>query len=336
MTKIITAIAEENILKKIIKNKLVENKNILYREAIIDIVKKDKKINIIIISEKIPGEISLIKLLKNIKKINKKIKIIMILENKKIEEKLNKINITDIYYNNIFSIYKLIKNLKEKRNINLKNNIIQIKNNIVKSKKQNLEKDKKNVICIFGEDQINRKIMELIIEKNLIIKHIKIVIINLKINKRKNINKKISEINKTKNNYYLIMKENYKIKEKIIDKNIKEIININQILKNKNNLIKIKIINKIIKKYIKNNYYIIFNINFFIKKLNKNPLRLKNKNYLILENNKNNLLNLYKNKIESKNIYLIIINYYKSNLSKYFYKIILRNKFKKIKIINLI
>ena len=37
MTKIITAIAEENILKKIIKNKLVENKNILYREAIIDI-----------------------------------------------------------------------------------------------------------------------------------------------------------------------------------------------------------------------------------------------------------------------------------------------------------
>ena len=191
MTKIITAIAEENILKKIIKNKLVENKNILYREAIIDIVKKDKKINIIIISEKIPGEISLIKLLKNIKKINKKIKIIIILENKKIEEKLNKINITDIYYNNIFSIYKLIKNLKEKRNINLKNNIIQLKNNIFKSKKHNLEKDKKNVICIFGEDRINRKIMELIIEKNLIIKNIKIVIINLKINKRKNINKKI-------------------------------------------------------------------------------------------------------------------------------------------------
>ena len=65
MTKIITAIAEENILKKIIKNKLVENKNILYREAIIDIVKKDKKINIIIISEKIPGEISLKKYKKN-------------------------------------------------------------------------------------------------------------------------------------------------------------------------------------------------------------------------------------------------------------------------------
>ena len=68
MTKIITAIAEENILKKIIKNKLVENKNILYREAIIDILKKDKKIDTIIISEKIPGEINFIKLLKNIKK----------------------------------------------------------------------------------------------------------------------------------------------------------------------------------------------------------------------------------------------------------------------------
>ena len=131
------------------------------------------------------------------------------------------------------------------------------------------------------------------------------------------------------------MREKYKIKEKIIDKNIKEIIKINSILKNKNNLIKIKIIKRIIKKYKKNNYYIIFNINFFIKKFNKIPLGLKNKNYIILENNINNLINIYKNEIENKNIYLILINYYKNNISKYFYKIIIQNKFKKIKIINL-
>lgn len=335
MTKIVTAIAEENILKKMVRNKLIENKNILYREAIIDILKKDKKIDIIIISEKTPGEMNLINLVKNIKKINKKIKIIVILENKKMEETLKKINIIDIYYNNIVSIYKLVENLKEKRNkdINLKNKFINIIKNIFKYKQINSIKNKNNIICLFGEDRINKKIIELIIEKKLIIKNKKIIIINLKINNKNKTNKKIIKINKSKNSYYLITKESYKIKEKIIDKNIKEIININAILKNKNNLIKKRIIKKIINKYIKNHYYIIFNINFLKKKINKIPIQLKNINYMVFENNINNLLKLYRYK--NKNIYLIIINYYKNNVSKYFYKIILKNKFKKIKIINI-
>ena len=334
MTKIVTAIAEENILKKMVRNKLIENKNILYREAIIDILKKDKKIDIIIISEKTPGEMNLINLVKNIKKINKKIKIIVILENKKMEETLKKINIIDIYYNNIVSIYKLVENLKEKRNkdINLKNKFINIIKNIFKYKQINSIKNKNNIICLFGEDRINKKIIELIIEKKLIIKNKKIIIINLKINNKNKTNKKIIKINKSKNSYYLITKESYKIKEKIIDKNIKEIININAILKNKNNLIKKRIIKKIINKYIKNHYYIIFNINFLKKKINKIPIQLKNINYMVFENNINNLLKLYRYK--NKNIYLIIINYYKNNVSKYFYKIILKNKFKKIKKIN--
>ena len=335
MTKIVTAIAEENILKKMVRNKLIENKNILYREAIIDILKKDKKIDMIIISEKTPGEMNLINLVKNIKKINKKIKIIVILENKKMEETLKKINIIDIYYNNIVSIYKLVENLKEKRNkdINLKNKFINIIKNIFKYKQINSIKNKNNIICLFGEDRINKKIIELIIEKKLIIKNKKIIIINLKINNKNKTNKKIIKINKSKNSYYLITKESYKIKEKIIDKNIKEIININAILKNKNNLIKKRIIKKIINKYIKNHYYIIFNINFLKKKINKIPIQLKNINYMVFENNINNLLKLYRYK--NKNIYLIIINYYKNNVSKYFYKIILKNKFKKIKIINI-
>ena len=163
MTKIVTAIAEENILKKMVRNKLIENKNILYREAIIDILKKDKKIDMIIISEKTPGEMNLINLVKNIKKINKKIKIIVILENKKMEETLKKINIIDIYYNNIVSIYKLVENLKEKRNkdINLKNKFINIIKNIFKYKQINSIKNKNNIICLFGEDRINKKIIEL-------------------------------------------------------------------------------------------------------------------------------------------------------------------------------
>ena len=79
MDNIITAIYEEKILRKIIKNKLIKNENILYKEAIIDIVKKNKKIDILIISEKIPGDIDIIKLIKKIKNINKKIEIIIIL-----------------------------------------------------------------------------------------------------------------------------------------------------------------------------------------------------------------------------------------------------------------
>ncbi len=64
MTKIVTAIYEENILRKMIKNKIIKNKNILYREAILDTIKNNKKIESIIISEKIPGEINFIKLIK--------------------------------------------------------------------------------------------------------------------------------------------------------------------------------------------------------------------------------------------------------------------------------
>ncbi len=108
MREIITAIAEEKILKIIIKNKIIENKNILYKEAVLDIIKKNKNIKTIIISEKIPGEIEFRKLIKKIKNINKNINIIVIASNKKKKKELEKNNIENIYYNNIWNIYKLI------------------------------------------------------------------------------------------------------------------------------------------------------------------------------------------------------------------------------------
>ena len=55
-----------------------------------------------------------------------------------------------------------------------------------------------------------------------------------------------------------------------------------------------------------------------------------------MENNKENLLKLNRNINKDKKINFIILNYQKNNISKYFYKIILKNKFNKIKIINLI
>ena len=338
MNEIITAISEENILKKIMKNKTINNKNILYKEAILEILKKNKNIDIIIISEKIPGDIDFIKLIKQIQKMIPKIEIMVILSNKKREEELTKLKIKNIYYNHIISIYKLIKEIKEKNKFilpteeNKKTKIINIiKNKVKKNKKLQIEN---NVICIYGKDKIDRKIIELIIIKKLIKKNKKIIILNLKINNKK-ANRKFKKIIKRKtinNKYYL--KVNYQIKEKSINKKIKQIININKILNKKNNLIKIKILKEIIKKYKLNNYYIIINLNYNNKKIIINKINIKNKyiNLIIIENNIKNFLELNKN--INKNLNLIIINYNKNNLSKYFYQIILKNKFNKIKIIS--
>lgn len=351
MSNIITAISEEKILKKIINNKITENRNILYKEAIIDILKKNKNIEIIIISENIQGDIDFIKLIKKIKNINKKIEIIIILSNKKLEKELIKNNIKSIYYNNLFSINKLLKKLNQN---NLNNKIVnkKINNNKLNKRKINYIINKfkniknkinnkkinyiaKKVIMIYGNDKINRKIIKLIILKKLLIENKKIIIINIKTNKIKKQEKKIKIINikKIKNKYYLKIENNKKLKEKIINKNIKEIININKILKNKNRLIKIKILKNIIKKYNKN-YYLVFDIEESNKITEINTICKPNTcmNIIVMENNKQNLIKLNKKII--KNIYLIIINYKKNNLSKYFYQIILKNKFNKIKIIN--
>lgn len=338
MNEIITAIAEENILKKIMKNKTINNKNILYKEAILEILKKNKNIDIIIISEKIPGDIDFIKLIKQIQKMIPKIEIMVILSNKKREEELIKLKIENIYYNHIISIYKLIKEIKEINKFilptekNKKIKIIDIiKNKVKKNKKLQIEN---NVICIYGKDKIDRRIIELIIIKKLIKINKKIIILNLKINNKK-LNRKLKKIIKKRtinNKYYL--KVNYEIKEKLINKKIKQIININKILNKKNNLIKIKILKEIIKKYKLNNYYIIINVNYNNKKIIINKINTKNKyiNLIILENNIKNFLELNKN--INKNLNLIIINYNQNNLSKYFYQIILKNKFNKIKIIS--
>lgn len=339
MYKIITAIAEESILKKIMKNLKIENKNIIYREAILDILKKNKNIDIIIISEKIPGEIDFIKLINQIQKLVPKIKIMIILSNKKREQELKNLKVKNIYYNNIVSTYRLIKEIKEikeEKKIILtigekqKTKII----NIIKNKIKKYIKlpNESNVICIYGKDKIDKKIIELIMIKKLINKNKRVVFFNLKINNKKSNNsfKKILKRKTIKNKYYL--KVNYKVKEKIINRKVKQIININNILNKKDNLTKIKIVKEIIKKYELNNYYIIININY--KKIKLNKINIKNKyiNIIILENNLKNLLELNKN--INKKLNLIIINDIKFNLSKYFYKIILRNKFNKIKIIN--
>ena len=69
LKKIITAINNPKLNEELKKEKnfKVIGKDIQYREAILEILEKNKNINIIILSENIPGEIKLENLIKKIK-----------------------------------------------------------------------------------------------------------------------------------------------------------------------------------------------------------------------------------------------------------------------------
>lgn len=135
------------------KNFEIVGKDIQYKEAILEILEKDNNIDLIIISEKISGEMKLEKLIQKIKQINEKIKLIFILEKENInlEKILIKNNILDIYYNNKINLKELIK-IINKKEINMEEEIIKLrkiieeknnnsnKNNKIKKRKNSLEK----------------------------------------------------------------------------------------------------------------------------------------------------------------------------------------------------
>jgi hypothetical protein len=120
MKKIITALQNEKVNKKLSEYdniKIVSN-DIQYQEGIIETLEINKEIDYIIFSELLPGEMKIEDLISAIKKINEKIKIIIILESKKIELEnylLSKGNIF-IFYNNEITIEDLIKIIEEKTN----------------------------------------------------------------------------------------------------------------------------------------------------------------------------------------------------------------------------
>ncbi len=210
MKKVILAINNKKIIQKIKQNKEIEIiNNVQYREGILEILDKEKNISNIYIEEKIPGIISIEKLIEKIKIINKKINIIIFLEKEELEKinKLKKLEIKNIYIKN-----KLIINEKKKINNNklLKNKKTNNKlNNKIKDKKiiNKKTKEKNNkIIFIYGNKKTGKTTIA-----NLILIYL------LKLNKKIlliNINKKIE-------NNYLKIFSNYNIKEekKIKNKN---------------------------------------------------------------------------------------------------------------------
>ena len=149
MKKIITAIDNRILNEELKKEKNFEivGKDIQYKEAILDLLENNNSIDLIIISEKIPGEIKLEELIKKIKLINQKIKLIFILEkdNEIIEKILLENKIVDIYYNDKINLNELIK-IINKKEINLEEEVIKLKKIIEdKNKKEKFIQNKKKV-----------------------------------------------------------------------------------------------------------------------------------------------------------------------------------------------
>ena len=187
--KILTALQDpktNEILKEKTKHNIIET-DIQYQEGILETLEKNNKIDLIIISQLLPGNIGFKDLINKIKIINNNIEIIAILENKNNELKdfLKQKNINSIFYNNEITIDELI-NVIEEKDKNKKemeiNKEIKLLKEIILENNKKIEQNKK-------DKKINKILSILKEEKIKIIK-------NSKIN---NIKKFKNKTNKTQN-----------------------------------------------------------------------------------------------------------------------------------------
>ena len=358
MKKILTAINNSALNEKLKKENIAEiiGRDIQYKEGIIEILEKNKNIDLIIISENLPGEITIENLIENINKINEKIKIIYILEkeNIELEKKLNKNYIYNIYYNNKITLNELIKNIKEKELKNEKElqEEIEILKNMLKENNIKMKKEKNNKKKLkennSEENREKNKKIKNIIKINKIINYYKIKNLNKSKEKRNNnensihnniieaqmitlvgaketgktsLALKISSTLEKKNNKVLLVDMDFDKKDlsKILEKKLE-----NNKTKNKKILIKNKKLNNLNKIINKNNKK--------IKKYNKIK-NIKYKNKINKIKNKKCKNKKYKNKnkiniIKNKNIKNIIKNNFK-RINKNIYLLKIKNKDKK-------
>ena len=204
---ILTALANNKINEKLktVEDINILNKDIQYKEGILEYLEKNKNIDIIIFLEELPGQIKTKKLIEIINNINNKIKIIIItnknkeIKNNKINKKIRYFYLEKINYENIIKVIK-------------------IKNN-------------KNILRLIGNRGVGKTILCIIISEIIInIKKQKVLLIdkdkNFILTKMYSINLNNNEnLIKIKNNLYILKdeKELYKIKEQfdyiIIDSN---------------------------------------------------------------------------------------------------------------------
>jgi len=292
MKKVITAINNPKLNEELKKQKNFEiiGKDILYKEAILEILEKNNQIDLINLSEKTHGEIKFEKLIEKIRRINENIKIIFILEkeNNNLEKILIKNNILDIYYNNKINLNELIK-IINKEEINMEEEIIKLKE-IIKSKNIKIKNSSKRNFLKNLKKEIKRKIKKIkeisIKEKNRKEKERKIVTFsgNYKSGKSTIAFIICQYLSKENNSVLLIDGDMEKSDLSFLLKKDKKKRNI-KIKKNKFNLNKkrkiLKINNEDKKLINKNKTIYYYKIKNNIKKINKNLFLLKNLNVII-------------------------------------------------------
>lgn len=241
---IITAIENKKINEQLknINDVKILNSDIQYKEGILEYLEKNKRVEIIILKEDLPGQIKILELINEIKKINNKIEIIILIKENDCEkyttiENVKYIHLEKITTNNILKILNINKNSEIKKE---KNNIIKIIGNrgsgkttftIIFIKILSEVKNKKILLIDEDENKILTKIFFKNKPKNNILQGEKEIIkIENKIyllNTNYFINKKISileHLNKIKREFnYIIIdskNNNYNKYEKVVNKHI--------------------------------------------------------------------------------------------------------------------
>lgn len=177
--KIITAIGNEEINKKIKEQKLAEiiEKDIQYQEATIEILEKRKNVDLLILNSVLPGDYNIEEFINIIKYVSPQIEIIIILEKEeeKIKQFLISKGINNIYYNNKTTFEEILKKINE---INNKNKIKEIENKTNKLEKIILEKNKK-IFLLKIENKIKYLENKMNYKKNKKIKKKEIKIVSI-------------------------------------------------------------------------------------------------------------------------------------------------------------
>lgn len=250
MKKIITAIGDEK-LNQILKQENtfeVMAEDIQYQEGILEYLEKDNQINFLILSELLPGNIEIKKLIEKIKLINNEIQIILFLEkkNEELENYLYAKGIYSIFYHNqieLKEIIELIKNNQKNENSEIKKELNELKKILMqkeKMKKVNfifhkqesknkkelnqeknkntIKKNEKEIICISGTSGVGKSIFSINFAKTMENSKNKILIIDFDI------------LNNSLHTILGIQKYSEKIKNKIKKSNLLKEIKIEELI----------------------------------------------------------------------------------------------------------
>lgn len=340
MKKIITAINNPKLNENLKDEELIEIvcKDFQYKEAIIEYLEKNNKVDLIIINEEIPGDVKLIELIKKIKKENNNIEIIIILlkENSVLENELKKNKVKKIYYENKITLDELIRKIKTEEideHEELKKEISELKKLILEKESNNNPKRfinekevvdsnvfREKIITVTGDRKVGKTTMIIELYKYLMNLNVAVCLVDLSAFMNLAMHLEFSNI---------------EINKDVVVNKRQEIVNEDF---------------KLISKYRKRYDYILVDYQFtnceeFIKlyKLSSSILYFSEDTISEIEKNKK-IINKLKNKIDNKKIKIIInksnskysVSY--SILKKIFNESIINKKYNKMnfKLINFI